>query len=137
MSEVSLEHALRCLAREATNMAEEALRPLGITPHQYDILEVIASYMEEPQSYTLMPGRISAIGNFKYGWGRENVAILRREGYVRTAIGGSRLLTAAGVELLEQSRAVLRETNRIMSKYFEDTGLEYIAEAHLRQKVRS
>ncbi len=134
---ISLEQAIRSLGREAENLAEEALEPLGITPIQYDILETIARYMENPGKQSLMPARIAKAVQRKRKRGSREVLALKEKGYIHHAFGGSRLLTARGEETLADCRAALRPANQHMGQYFKDIGLEVIAEAFFTQQERA
>lgn len=134
MTTVNLEQALRVLAREAHSLAYAALKPLGVTPLQYDILETISTHMEDPGPRAFGPTRISE----KVRMGRlhtsEMTRQLNKSGYVRTANGGHRVLTAKGIELLEECRYALRGADRHMQRYFDDYGLEVLTEAFLKQQ---
>ena len=134
MRTVSLEQALRILAREANSLASEALKPLGVSPLQYDILETISNNMEEPEGRAFRPIRISErvfLGSLHVSGETRK---LRDRGYLRTAPGSSRVLTAKGVELLEECRHTLRGVNRHMQRYFDNYGLEAVAEAFCKQQ---
>lgn len=134
MTVVNLDHALRVLGREAAALAEEALQPLGVTTNEYDMLETIDAFMRTPQRLALLSSRASRRIGVGVSIGNTYVLRLQRRGYVRNAVGGSRLLTAKGGELLDECRRTLEPVNRQLQSYFTDTGLELLAEAFLKQQ---
>lgn len=134
MKTVNLEQALRTLAREANSLTTEALKPFGITPLQYDILETISSHMEDPGTRAFGPIRISERVKLSSLHVGDETRYLSKGGYVRTSPGGHRVLTAKGIEFLEECRYALQGVNRNMQAYFDDYGLEAVAEAFLKQQ---
>lgn len=135
MPAVRIEHALRVLGRAANRAAEEALEPLNITPIEYDILETIKRFMDNPEEYTLKVPNISTLIGIHRASGFDRVPRLERSGYVRHAPGGSRLLTTRGLQKLEECRRALKPTERLFESLFANkTAIEAFAEAFLTQQ---
>lgn len=134
MTEIYLEHALRVLGRHATLAATEALARVELTPIEYDILETIARYMEDPSDDRFTIRDISHLVGIHYASCADQVGRLQRSGLVRMTANWTKLLTAKGLQALEGCRWQLREANREMQRHFQDYGLEDIANAFLHQQ---
>lgn len=134
MTEIHLEHALRVLGRHTVAAATEALAPLGLTPAEYDIMEVISRYMDDPDGLNFNNRTISRLVGIHYATCADQLGRLQRSGLVRMTGGWTRLLTAKGLDTLAECRWRLREANREMQRHFEDYGLENLAEALLSQQ---
>lgn len=131
---VPTEHALRTLGRHLGLAVEEALAPLKTTPIEYDIMETIYRYMENPDREKFNAPRIAALTGIQTPSCNNHLGRLQRSGYVRMASNTSRLLTKEGLEHLEECRHALRASERYIQNFFQDYGRINLAEAFLNHQ---
>lgn len=131
---IPTEHALRTLGRHLGLAAEEALAPLKTTAIEYDIMETIHRYMENPDRERFNAPRIAALTGIQTPSCNNHLGRLQRSGYVRMATDTSRLLTREGTDHLEECRHALRASERYIQNFFEDYGRINLAEAFLNHQ---
>lgn len=132
MADVYVEHALRILGRHAKRGADKALEPLGISTMEYDVMEIMARYMANPDVRELTVSVIARRMGILTASSSGYINRLQRSGYARETAGGSRLLTTKGFEKLDECRYALRETSQRLAELFKDYGLEDLASAYLQ-----
>jgi predicted transcriptional regulator len=133
---VRMEHMLRILGTHSKYAAEDALAPLGMRPMEYDVMEIISRYMDDPDvpnlTMTIIAKRMGVLVPTVYNY----IGNLQRSGYVREATGRSRLLTGKGETMLDDCRRALRDSERNFADLFPPEVLEGITKAFLTHEER-
>ena len=114
----------KLLNRVITNLYDEALRPIGITTSQMNILVVTAKYGE------VSPSQVASWLHMEKSTLSRNVRLLRNTGWIETIPGSGRShklrVTSKGAAILNEGLPLWERAQRKASSLLGDDGVKEV-----------
>lgn len=135
--DITMNVALRHLGRQAATLAAEYLKDINITTAQYDTLEAVSYWMEDPTQEHLGLTTIANITQLSASAAAYTTSNLVARGYLRRPTPRSYLLTREGEDMRNECRKLMAKADKTLCSYFSDLGMEVVAEAFFVQRNKS
>lgn len=123
---INIGQIFRVFGRLSTE--EVAIVLPGVTPSQYDVLEVVFAWMENPDSARMSAARIARSIQVSPSTAKSLVGQLTSRGFLRQDAAGSQLLTASGEELLKKCRSAQEGIEAEWRECMSSIGVEILEE---------